>query len=365
MTKSFRASAAAAALAAIVGWTFAGHAEGSAASAEDIATARSLAMDGVKLSEDGNCAGAIEKFQKAEALYHTPSVLQRLGECQIKLGKLVAGTETLNRVVREVLPANAPAPFVQAQARAKELLDKTLPRIGKLKLHVDAPEGAQLTLKIDGSPVSVASLDTDRASDPGKHVVEVSAPGYPTVTGEVTVGEGASATLSLKVEREKPKAKPDEPEPVPTKVKPKPVGDDDGEGEGEDEEESTPAPRKKPIRAVDGESRGPSRVAPIIMFATAGVGIAVGTVFGLRANAKKSDLDAVCLNKACPSSADSDISGMKTDATVSTVGFGIGVAAVAIGTILWFTAGGEEPKPGQAYVRPMLGLGFVGVRGAL
>jgi hypothetical protein len=87
MTKSFRRSAAAAAFAAsvaCVAWAGPSRAE---ASAEDIATARALAQDGVKLSEGGDCAGAIEKFQKAESIYHTPSVLQRLGECQIKLGK--------------------------------------------------------------------------------------------------------------------------------------------------------------------------------------------------------------------------------------------------------------------------------------
>ncbi len=368
MIKRFRASVAAAACVGLVAWASAGLAE-TAASAEDISTARTLAKDGVALQESGDCAGAVEKYQKAEALYHTPSVLTRLGECQIKLGKLVAGSESLQRVVREQLPANAPAPFVQAQAHAKELLDATLPRIGKLKLHVDAPEGAQLTLKIDGQTVSTASLDTDRAADPGPHVVEVSGPGLVTAKGSVEVGEGLRATLSLKIERETAKVKPkskdatdtdaDEPATEPTR-KPKHV-----EAVKPDDDEDEPV-RKKRKRAA-AEPEGPSRVAPIVMFVTAGVGIGVGTIFGLRASGKKSDLDAVCVNKACPPSADGDISTMKNSATISTIGFGVGIAALAVGTFLWITGGSSEKsdKSAHAYVEPMIGLGFIGVRGAL
>jgi hypothetical protein len=278
--------------------------------------------------------------------------------------------------VREQLPANAPAPFVAAQTRAKELIDKTLPRIGKLKVHVDAPEDAKLTLKIDGAPVSVAMLDLDRASDPGKHVVEVSAPGYATSTEEVTVGEGASATVSLRIAREKPKPKPED-DDATARVKPKPKPEDDDtttakpkpkpkpDEDADDDDDDAPKKKKPPMRTPPSEPGGPSRVAPIIMFATAGVGIGVGAIFGLMASGKAGDLDKVCVNKGCPASAKSDISTMKSDATISTVGFGVGIAAAAVGTYLWLAAGGEAPKPGHAYVQPMIGVGFIGVRGAL
>lgn len=362
MIKRLRASAAAAACVGLVAWASAGLAE-TAASAEDISTARSLAKEGVALQDSGDCAAAVAKYQKAEAIYHTPSVLTRLGECQIKLGKLVAGSESLQRVVREQLPANAPPAFVQAQAHAKELLDATLPRIGKLKLHVDAPEGAELTLKIDGAVVSTASLDTDRAADPGPHVVEVSGPGLVTTKGNVEVGEGLRATLSLKVVRETGKAKPpkepDEPETTPTPKKPKHV--DEVKPDDDDEE---PA-RKKPKRHVE-EPAGPSRVAPIVMFVTGGVAIGVGTVFGLRASGLKGDLDKACVNKECPPSSQGNIDSMKSSATISTVGFGVGIAALAVGTFLWISgSSSESSKPAHAYVEPMIGFGFIGVRGAL
>ena len=49
--------------------------------AENVAAARSLGMQGIKLADAGDCQGAIEKLSRAESLYHAPSILGRLGEC--------------------------------------------------------------------------------------------------------------------------------------------------------------------------------------------------------------------------------------------------------------------------------------------
>ena len=51
-------------------------------SAEDIAAARSLGTDGVKLADAGDCKAAIPKLQAAEKLFHAPTTADRLGECQ-------------------------------------------------------------------------------------------------------------------------------------------------------------------------------------------------------------------------------------------------------------------------------------------
>src|SRR6516162_7627595 len=67
----------------------------------DVNAARELGKEGIKLADSGKCDQAIDRFTRAEKLYHAPSVLERLGECQVKTGKLVAGTESLQRVVHE------------------------------------------------------------------------------------------------------------------------------------------------------------------------------------------------------------------------------------------------------------------------
>src|SRR5580700_6044114 len=105
-------------------------------SAEDRASARVLGTEGTRLADANNCA-AVPKLDAAEKLFHAPTTLDRLGECQIALGQIVAGTENLTRVVREVLPAGSPPAFLAAQKRAQAAYAAAVPRIGTLRIHVD------------------------------------------------------------------------------------------------------------------------------------------------------------------------------------------------------------------------------------
>src|ERR1041384_4356676 len=77
------------------------------ASAAETAAARALAVDGLKLAQAGDCAGAAPKLERAEKLYHSAVVASRLGECYVSLGRLVEGTEILRRMLREPPPADA------------------------------------------------------------------------------------------------------------------------------------------------------------------------------------------------------------------------------------------------------------------
>src|SRR5690349_18240562 len=105
--------------------------------AENVAAARSLGLQGIKMADAGDCKGAIEKLSRAESLYHAPSILARLGECQVQVGQIVLGTENLNRVVREQLAPNAPKAFRDAKERAKSVLNTALPKLARLTVKVD------------------------------------------------------------------------------------------------------------------------------------------------------------------------------------------------------------------------------------
>src|SRR5262245_54021747 len=89
---------------------------------DQIAVARALGRAGVAEAEVGDCEAAVAKLARAEALFHAPTTAEPLGECQIKLGKILLGTDTLQKLVHEQLPANAPPAFVAAQQRAREVL---------------------------------------------------------------------------------------------------------------------------------------------------------------------------------------------------------------------------------------------------
>ena len=101
-----------------------------------------------------------------------------------------------------------------------------------------------------------------------------------------------------------------------------------------------------------------------------GVGLVVGSVFGILALGTKSTLDSKCISKTCPPDQQSNIDSLSTKATVSTVGFGVGIAGVALGAIFLglsqHNSGGattgklEPPRP---RVSPWIGLGSAGLGG--
>jgi len=321
-------------------------------SAEDMASARALGTEGVRLADLGDCAGAIPKLEAAEKLFHAPTTLERLGECQIKVGKLVAGTESLNRVAREPLPANAPAPFVAARQRAQDALTPALPRIGKLRIHVDGAPPDKVTVTVDGAAVPSVLFDSDRPTDPGNHEVQAVAAGYKTATSTVSLQEGGAAQVALKLE------------PDPNAIAAPPAAGAVPAGS------VTPAGSTTPASPAAATSSGGGKGLAIGAFAVGGAGLILGATFGALALSAKSKLDGECGSSktACPASAQSDINSLSTKATVSTIGFGVAIAGAATGVILLLTSHGSEaqapPSPAAARVSPWIGFGAAGLEGS-
>ncbi|MBS2019189.1 MAG: hypothetical protein JST00_40350 [Deltaproteobacteria bacterium] len=312
-------------------------------SAADVSAARALGQEGVKLADAGNCEEAIDRLTRAEKIFHAPSTQARLGECQIKVGKIVAGTETLNRVVRETLAPNAPQAFRDAQERAKALLAEAKPKIAKLKIAVAAPADAKLVVTIDGENLPLANLNMNRPVDPGEHVVEATAPGFLKATGKVTLPEGGIDSLALTMEVD-----PNAPKAVPQANPDAPAADGAG----------------APAAAT---STKKDRLPAYIAFGVGGAGVLIGGISGLVAVGKKSDLSDACPNNVCPSAASQDvIDSGKSAATVSTVGFVIGGLGIATGVVLLLTngMGSSSGKPAAGpTVRPLVGAGQAGVAG--
>jgi hypothetical protein len=300
--------------------------------AADTATARALGVDGVTLADAGKCGEAIEKLERAEKLHHAPTTATRLGECEIEAGKLVLGTERLQRVIREPLAANAHPAFVAAVARAQKALDKTLPRIATIRIAVNAPPGAKLAMTIDGEAVSEAAVGTERHIDPGTHTIQVRADGYLPASVRASLSEREKKNVSLEL-------RPDPSWRAST---------DNGEA------------------AVVTSGEAPSKVPAIIAFGVGAVGLGIG-IYGATVVAEKASvLSSRCDdNRVCSPELQSEISGAKTWATVSTAGFiGAGVG-VATGLVLLLASGGSSSTPKTGIrVRPSVGLTSVGVDGA-
>ena len=277
----------------------------------EVAAARVLAKEGVQLANAHDCAGAIEKLARAEALYHAPTILGRLGECQVAVGKLVAGTESLRKVVLEDLGPRPPQAFVAAKQRAQKVLQGAEPRLAKLTVKVQGPAAADVTL--DGEALPASMLGVATPVDPGNHKIHAGADGFAAKDAEVALGEGKSETVELTLVA------------VPVVARPKPV-------------EEKPAPmvtRAPPER--------PSRVPVLVALGVGVAGLAIGGGFGVAALLNKSSLDKACSQKACPASAQSDISALGRNGNVATVGFAVGAAGLATSLVLFLVTGREAP----------------------
>jgi hypothetical protein len=320
------------------------------ASAPDKAAARELGIAGIQLADKGDCPGAIAKLQKAAELYAAPTIVERLGECQIAVGKLVAGTESLQSVLHQDLgPAPNPV-FVEAQKRAQKVLDAARPRIAKVVIHVTGPRPEDASVMVDGDRVPSALLDAERPTDPGAHQVVASAPGFKETSASVMLAEGARSEVTLALEPSAAPAAPGAPiVPVAPTTFPTPT------------HETTPT-----TQPSSGGAGGRSLALPIASFLVGAAGLAVGATFGILAINKKSSLDSVCIDKTCPTQSQSDIDSLNTTATISTVGWVVGGIGVG-GSLLLLLATGGGPKepaaPAHAALRPVIGpssLGFGG-----
>jgi PEGA domain len=290
--------------------------------AENVAAARALGTQGIKLADAGDCQGAIEKLSRAESLYHAPSILGRLGECQVKVGQIVLGTENLNRVVREELAATAPKAFRDAQERAKGVLTSALPKIARLTIRVEPPE-AKPEVTVGGASMPAALIGVERPTDPGTHEVTVKAPGYREYKASVTLPEGGSQEVAVRLEKDPAQAAPPPPPPPPV---------------------VTTGPATVPPRDAPPAK---SNTLAYVALGVGGVGLAVGGVTGFLALSKKGDLKD-CQDTRCPSSQQDTLDGAKSMATVSTVGFAVGFVGVGLGVVLLLTGGGSAKAEARA-----------------
>ena len=319
--------------------------------AESVAAARSLGLAGIKLADSGDCKGAIEKLSRAESLYHAPSILGRLGECQVQVGQIVAGTENLNRVVREQLAATAPKAFRDAQERAKGVLNTALPKIARLTVRVD-PADAKPQVTVAGTAIPPALIGVERPTDPGTHEVVVTAPGYLEQKTSVTLAEGATQEIAVKLEKDPNAVAAAVPPPVAT----------------------APVVTTGPTAPPSDTGPKKSNTLAYVALGVGGAGLIVGGITGLLALGKKGDLKG-CVDTKCPTSQKDTLDGAKSMATVSTVGFAVGFVGVGVGVVLLLTGNSNSQASFSAaklakrdllhgvHVEPWVGAQSAGVTG--
>jgi hypothetical protein len=301
----------------------------------DRATARSLAGEGQEALDRKDFAAALDRFGRADAIIHAPTLQLGVARAQVGLGNWIAAQESYNRILREGAPQGSPAPFFAAIEDARRELDALSPRIPQVLITVKGTDAPEVT--IDGAPVPRVALGVKRPVDPGVRLIRATAAGLTAVEAKVTLAESTSETVSLEL-------KPVAQEPLAPVAQPAGgSGSSDAGGEG-----------------VSGD--GTRKTLTLVAFGVGGVGLAVGAVTGLLAVGKHSDLEEACPSGSCAAGLQGDLDSYRTMGTLSTIGFIAGGVGVGAGAFLFFTAP-SSPQRAEISVTPVIGLGYAGARG--
>ena len=177
-------------------------------------------------------------------------------------------------------------------------------------------DGAPLTSRLDGRPLSI---------DPGEHAFTFEIDGTAPVEKKLVLREGEKDRHESVVLGPPPAP----PAPAPSLAMPQ-------------------LPPPPPASAA----LGTQKTLAIVGGGVGVVWVALGAWFGAFAASSQSQEKSDCGAKACNArQATEDYDTARTDATVSTIAFVIGGAALAAGAVLWFTAPHDHPPEGAARLR--------------
>jgi hypothetical protein len=291
---------------ALAGWLAPGVALASPPPSDvDRATARSLAREGYEAQKRGDYGTAADRFTRAEQLVDAPTLLLGIGRAQVGLGKLVEAEETYQRILRERLEPDAPAPFVKALQDARVEAAALAPRLAWVTIDVQGAHGSSVS--VDGEPVAAAGLGVRRPYDPGSHTLHVSADGFLPADQTFQVSEGETRTIAIS---------------PPTKLS------------------STPATVQSwTVEPTAGTPFG--RTAGIAALSLGAAGLVAGGITGALVLAQHADLSRGCPDGQCPSSEAQDLARYHALADASTASLAIGASLVVTGAVLLLATHGR------------------------
>lgn len=289
--------------------------------------ARAIGRDAIRNYDLGNWARAQELFHKAYDLHPAPTLALREARALVKLGRLVEAAESYARATTPPPGEPNTDAFRAAAAEAQAELKVLRPRIPRLLVTFAALDRTEVPVRMNGVELPRALLGVERSVDPGTYRFHVSeqTTGEPVET--IVLREGEARTVVLQ-----------------TNAMPR---------------RDVVAP---PVPVVSGAT------SPLwtLGWLSVGVGVAalnVGAVTGIVAIEKSNDLDAVCPNGQCPTSAQGDLDSLKTLSAVSTVGFVAAGVGVGVGAAMLLASHSGRAPASQGSITPWVGAGAAGLRG--
>lgn len=314
--------------------------------------AEALFRDAKKLAADGRTREACEKFAESQRLDPSLGTLLNLAVCHEKEGKTASAWAEYATAAAQAARAGQSEreQFAREQGRALEA------RLSKMVITADeVPPG--LEVRLNGEVLRAAVLGSPIPVDPGTYALEASAPGKKRWSQRVQIPAGPSSTAP-RIPRLEDEAAAVAPVAPPAAEPPK----------------AAPEPRKSPgprVRgAADEEAPGSDRrTLGWISMGVSGVGVVVGAAYGFRTLSKKSAGDEHCKGRLCDAEGLALHDDAHRAATLSTIGFGVGLLGAGIGTwlLLSSSSSADRASAGRHLVATPIvgpGTGGVGLSGA-
>jgi len=265
---------------------------------------------GLERFEQGAFAESFDLFARAEAIKHSPVFVLYMARAARHLGRLLESRSLLRRAAAEAVPDGAPATWQQARADAKGELSALEPRIPSIRV------------RIEGDPAGVAITADGKAMKPGASVERD--PGSVTIRATRPTGDPFEKVVVLK------------------------------EGDRDLEVVVAFGAASRPTSAPEeaGDGVGGTYVPGAIVLGAGGVGLILGSVFGLVAASQASDALESCTDGVCPSSQEGAVDDASVPANVATVAFIAGGALAATGVVLLIVLGGDDGAEAARSMRP-------------
>jgi hypothetical protein len=253
-----------------------------------------------RLLEAGSVTEACSLFAASYALAPTAGRVLNLALCHEREGRIATACDELREAARLVSAAKAANP--ELSRRREELISEHLtalaPRLSKVTILL-APGALVpgLDIRLDGVPITNASLRAPHPLDPGLHTLTASSPGQTLVRQTWQAGSsGGSMVVTI-------------PAPVPIAV-----------------------PAKGQLRLVLGLTLGAIGLASL----------STSVVRGLRAMARLRDSDADCQGQLCSREGLSAYHDGKRAAIVSDLTLGLGLTAVGASACFLVSAASRD-----------------------
>lgn len=328
---------------------------GTALAQTDVSTkaaAEGLFDQGREAMKKGDFAEACGLLERSQQIDPAVGTLLYLAECYEKSGRTASAWATFRDAA-----ASARAVGQNDRARlAEDRADRLTPSLSKLTIEVGEITRSipGLVVRRHGQTIPPAAWNVPVPLDPGKYRIEASAPGHLDFSETVEVGERAAlariAVPPLTASESTTEQR------AALGATPGPVG---FQGQG-----SSVAHGPSPVSSPERDDGKTQRIVAYALGGVGVVGVGLGSFFGVGAISKNDDAKEYCpSDNRCTDQAGLSLTDEASDAaTISNVAFGLGLAALAGGVVLYLTApDASSEKPALAATIGPSGVSLEGV----